>query len=253
MKKQLKNKFVFWTGIFSCALFSLSFSVYSGENFSQRFDESKVLNYSISFNGIPSGHIRWVYLGKESIAGKEVLALSIESETDILRLLNLVSSEKIYLDAKTNLPVKVERDVSLFGKKELIQEKYDQEAGKVTITRKVGEESIKEEVYRQAVPIHNILELLYFFPEDIDLKQHQGQWMSFNLPNQRVEIRFNSKRSVTVNGQRKEAYFLEGKGARRFNLWLCQENRLPLQLDFLSMIGRIRIRQEKASQKEVKL
>ncbi len=243
----LKGIFVF------LALFFISFNLAAQEQLEQRFNESRSIRYNITFNGIPSGYIDWRYLGKDLIDGREVLAISIESSTDILRLLNLVSREEIYLDAHTNLPVKVKRDVELFGKKEVIEEIYDQKKGKVTIVRKKDKEEVVEEVYEQDVPIHNILELLYFFPKEISLKEKKGEWMEFNLPNQKVQIRFNSKRELDVDGQRKEAYFLEGKGARRFNLWLCQENRLPLRLDFLFLIGRVRIRKEKDYHSEAKL
>lgn len=230
--------------LFSSALF-LPFEAYSEPEPAQRFYESKEIRYNISFNGIPSGHVNWKYLGLDLIDEKEVVALAIESNADILRLLNLASSEKIYLDAQTNLPVRVERDVKLFGSKEVIEESYDQNEGKVTIARKDQEKGEKEkEVYRQEAPIHNILELLYFFPEDIDLEARQGEWMSFNLPNQEVQIRFHSKREVVASGERKEAYFLEGKGARRFNLWLSQDQRIPLRLDFLGLAGRIVIRKD---------
>lgn len=220
-------------------------SLYSDEGLAKRFDVSEKIRYNIAFNGIPSGHIYWRYLGKDLVDNQEVEVISIEAHTEILRLLNLVSFEKIYLDAQTSLPVKVERDVTLFGRKELIKESYDQEKGKVMIVREKDGKEIEEEVYRQDTPIHNILELLYFFPKDIDLKEKRGEWMVFNLPNQQVQIRFNSKRDVAVSGQRHEAYFLEGKGARRFNLWLSQEKRLPLRLDFLFLIGRVTIRKDK--------
>ncbi len=236
----VQMKFVF------ALLCGLSFAVClpAGGALRQRFDASKSIRYNITFNGIPSGHIDWRYLGREEINGKEVEVLEIDAKTEILKLLNLVSSEKIYLDVSTNLPVKVKRDVKLFGRKEIIKESYDQEKGEVEVVKGDGEEITETEVYTQEPPIHNILELLYFFPDDIDLESKQGQWMEFNLPTQKVQVRFHSKRDVAVAGERKEAYFLEGRGARRFNLWLCQKDRLPLRIDFLSWVGRVRIRKE---------
>lgn len=227
--------------------------LYPQEHLRDRFTTSKKIRYNISFNGIPSGHIDWEYLGRDSINSREVDVLLIKSDTKILRLLNLVSSEKIYLDAKDSLPVKVERDLKLFGRAEIIKEYYDQEQGKVTIIKKTEAEEATQEVYEQDTPIHNILELLYFFPDEVDLKEKQGEWMEFNLPNQKVQIRYNSIRQVAIDGEREEAYFLEGKGARRFNLWLSQENRLPLRLDFLFLLGRVTIRKQRSQPKEAKL
>ncbi|MFO8053357.1 MAG: hypothetical protein R6U54_05335 [Candidatus Omnitrophota bacterium] len=204
----------------------------------------KEISYNISFNGVPSGYVVWSYLGKEEVGGREVDVLSVESDANILKLLDLVSSEKIYLDRKTHLPVKVERNVKMFGKKEIIREKYNQKKGEVTLTRERKDEIVKEEVYEQDTPIHNILDLLYFFPKGIDLEEKKGKWMNFNLPNQKVQIKFHSKRKVKVAGKERKAYFLVGKGAKRFNLWLSLDNRIPLRLDFISLMGKVIIRRD---------
>ncbi len=226
-------------------LLSLSFNLYPNQELKERFDNLKKIEYNISFNGIHSGYIVWRYLGKDLLNNKEVDVLSVESDTDILKFLDLVSSEKIYLDQETHLPVKVKRQIELFGKKEVIEENYNQEEGEVIIVREKAGEKIKEEVYKQDAPIHNILELLYFFPEKTNLEEKKGEWIKFNLPNQKVQIRFHSKRGITVAGKKKAAYFLEGRGAKRFNLWLSLENKLPLRLDFISLLGKVIIRREK--------
>ncbi|MCF7874082.1 MAG: hypothetical protein K9L84_03415 [Candidatus Omnitrophica bacterium] len=229
---------------------SLSFNLYAKDNQRQRMRDLKKIEYNISFNGIPSGYVIWRYLGKEVVGAKEVDVLQVESDTNILKFLDLVSSEKIYLDSNTHLPVRVKRNVKLFGDKEIIEENYNQEQGQVVITRKKGKNIVEEEIYEQAKPIHNILDLLYFFPQGINLGEKKGKWMTFNLPNQKVQIKFHSKRKVKVAGKVREAYFLVGKGAKRFNLWLSLDDRIPLRLDFISWLGKIIIRREKLDKKK---
>ncbi|MCF7887279.1 MAG: DUF3108 domain-containing protein [Candidatus Omnitrophica bacterium] len=242
MKKNIS--FYFSLSFICIFLLGLSFNLYANQPQGQRFKDFKEIKYNISFNGIPSGYVVWSYLGKEVVGGRQVYVLSVKSDANILKFLDLVSSEKIYLDCKTHLPVKVKRDIKMFGDKEIIREKYDQKEGKVTLTREKNNEIVKEEVYQQDIPIHNILDLLYFFPKGINLEEKQGKWMSFNLPNQKVQIKFHSQRKVKVAGKVKEAYFLIGKGARRFNLWLSLDNRVPLRLDFISLLGKVIIRRE---------
>ncbi|MCF7893017.1 MAG: hypothetical protein K9L77_02500, partial [Candidatus Omnitrophica bacterium] len=192
----------------------------------------------------PSGYIVWKYQGQDSLENRKVDILVVESDTKILKLLDLVSFEKIYLDDQTHLPVRVERKIKLFGSKETIEEEYNQDEGEVVLTRKKKGEVIKKEVYKQDTPIHNILDLLYFFPKGVRLEEKKGKWMTFNLPNQKVQIKFHSKRKVSVAGKKREAYFLVGKGARRFNLWLSLDEKIPLRLDFISWIGKVIIRRE---------
>lgn len=205
------------------------------ENIGKRFKNKEKLVYEVSFNGIPSGYIEWKYLGKEDVEGKPADVLSVNSGTKIIEVLNLTSREKVFLDSKTHLPLKVERDITLFGKKEFIEEFYNQTEGYVKIVRSNSQS--KEELFYQDKPIHNILALLYFFPKDIDLEK--DKWMHFNLPTQKIKIKMVSQRVLSVDKKEKNTYFLIGRGAKRFNLWLDKEERLPLRLEFVSPLGKI--------------
>lgn len=224
--------------------FGLSFNLYGEAENRERFTNLEKIKYNISFNGIPSGYVTWKYLGKETIDRKKADVLLVKSDTNILKFFDLVSSEKIYLDSKTHLPIRVERNIKLSGDQEIIEENYDQTKGQVIITRKKGKDLLEEEIYKQDIPIHNILDLLYFFPQEIDLGKQKGKWMTFNLPNQKVQIRFDGTRKIKVAGRNQQAYFLVGKGARRFNLWLSLEKKIPLRLDFISWLGKVIIRRE---------
>jgi hypothetical protein len=228
---------------------SLSFSLYPSQGLKQRLNGLEEIHYNISFNGIPSGYIVWKYQGQDSIENRKVDVLVVESDTNILKFLDLVSFEKIYLDGQTHLPVRVERKIKLFGSKETIEEEYNQDEGEVVLTRKKKGKVVKKEVYKQDTPIHNILDLLYFFPKRIKLEDKKGKWLTFNLPNQKVQIKFHSKRKISIDGKKREAYFLVGKGAKRFNLWLSLDEKIPLRLDFLSWLGKVIIRRENLEDK----
>lgn len=223
--------------IFFLASFHIGCDFVFGESIQERFKGKDSIVYKIFFNGIPSGYINWKYLGKQYLDGKEVEALSVSSDTKILKFLNLTSNEKVFIDSKNHLPVRVERDIVLFGRKEFIEEIYNQEEGTVTIIRRNSH--VKERVLKQTSPIHNILALLYFFPKDIGLEK--SRWMNFNLPNQKIRIKMVRQRILSTAAGKKETYFLVGRGAKRFNLWLDKESRLPLRLEFIFLVGKISI------------
>jgi len=233
MTVRLKILLLFLVG-FSLSTFSFS----SAESIEKRFKNKEKLAYKIYFNGVPSGKIEWRYLGRQKIKEGEVEVIYLVADTKILELLNLTSREKVFLDSKTYLPLRVERNLVVFGKKELITESYDQVAGKVSIKKKNSK--VTEEVLVQDKPIHNILDLLYFFPQGIELKP--DGWMEFNLPTQKVKIKLAGERSLKTNGSSKDTYLLIGRGARRFNLWLDKEKRLPLRLEFITLAGKITIK-----------
>jgi hypothetical protein len=206
-----------------------------GESIRDRFSDDGKIIYKVSFSGIPSGTIEWQYMGREFVGETEADVLFINSDTKILKIMSLESKEKVFIDSQTRLPLKVERDLVFFGKKEIIQEIYNQEDGYVKIIRKDGDE--KEEILYQKAPIHNILALLYFFPEDIAFEENK--LLIFNLPTQKIKIRMVRERLIKCNGKKMESYFLRGHGAKKFNLWLDKETRLPLRLEFLLPLGKV--------------
>ncbi len=217
--------------IFSLLNFSYSFS----KTIEERLEGKKTISYNVSFNGMAAGFIEWEYLGKETIDGKKLEVLGVNSDTKILALLNLTSREKVYLDSSTYLPYKVERDLLVFGKKELAKEIYNQDEGYVKIIR--TKDKTEEEILTQDKPIHNILALLYFFPDNIALEK--GEWTTFNLPTQKVKIKMVKERILNVNKEKKETLFLLGRGGKRFSLWLDKKNRLPLRLEFIFPLGKV--------------
>lgn len=202
-----------------------------------RFQSKKKLVYSVYFNGIPSGYIEWEYLGRQEIDGITVDVLSVNSNTNIFNFLNLASKEKVFLDSATGLPLKVERDIVFFGKKEIIEEIYDQDKGQIRIKSDNSKKS--KSVLHQDTPIHNILELLYFFPQDVELEA--GKWMTFNLPTQKIKIKMVKERVLKVNGVNQDTYFLIGRGTKRFSLWLDKEKKIPLRLEFISLAGKVTV------------
>ena len=226
----------------------LSFSIFLSSVFAktvqERFKGKDEIAYDVSFNGMYSGQIKWQYLGTETINNEIADVLLVSSDTKILSFLDLTSEEKVFLAQSTHLPIKVKRDILMFGKKELIEETYNQENGCVKIVRTNGK--IKEEILYQDKPINNILALLYFFPEDRELKE--GEWMAFNLPTQKVRIKMVEERLLKVGKKSMNTYFLVGRGAKRFNLWLDKKSRLPLRIDFIVPLGKIIIRRHEVLQ-----
>lgn len=210
--------------------------VFSG-SLESRFQNRDKLNYDIYFNGISSGYIEWNYLGRQEVDGVAVDVLAVNSDTNILHFLDLDSKEKVFFDSNTFLPVMVERNIILFGKKDVIRETYDQDKGEVRISRDSSPDS--PEIITQDIPIHNILELIYFFPKNLALEN--DKWMHFNLPTQKIRIKMVGERILKTNGSEKDTYFLVGRGAKRFSLWLDKKKKIPLRVEFITLIGKITV------------
>jgi hypothetical protein len=217
----------------------LSLPLASGASVAERFGDKTKLSYQVYFNGMYSGTVDWLYLGKQTVRGQAADALQLDSDTKILSFLDLTSHERIFLDTVSHLPVKVERDVLFFGRKELIEEFYNQQQGYVEVIKAVKGNKRQAQVLRQDKPIHHIMALLYFFPADIELRP--GKVMHFNLPTRKLEIKAVGPRTLTINKRPQEVYLLAGSGGRRFNLWLDKEQKTPLRLDFFFPVGKVSI------------
>lgn len=207
----------------------------AAESLEERLGGEDKLAYGVYFNGVPAGEINWQYLGSKTIDGVKVDVLRLSADTTIMNLLNLESDEKVFLDSTTYLPFKVERNVTFFGKKELIEEIYHQDKGYVEVTFRNAK--VEQKIIHQDKPIHNILALLYFFPDNIRLVP--GKWIGFNLPTYKIKIKYVKTRVLKTPEGRKETYFLLGRGAKRFSLWLDKDNKLPLRLEFITLAGKI--------------
>jgi len=215
-------------------LFVLPLSAASIKN---RLGDKDSINYRVSFNGIYSGTINWQYLGQEMFEGASVEVLRVMSDTKIMSILDLESDDKVFLESQTALPLKVERNLLVFGKKEIVTELYNQKKGYVELINKTTE--VKKSIIYQDKPIQNILALLYFFPDNIKLIP--GKWMDFNLPTCKIKIQFVKERILDSEGEKIGTYFLIGRGAKRFSLWLDKKTRLPLRLEFISLAGKVTI------------
>lgn len=199
-----------------------------------RFGVGTKLTYKVYFNGIASGHLVWEYLGCEKIAGHNTEIIAMNSDANIAVIIDLKGNDKVFLDSGTLLPVKVERDIIVFGKKEVIQELYDQKRGEVKIIK-----NGKETIIKQEPPIHNILALLYFFPKNTPLKK--GEEMTFNLPTQKVKIKMHEEREIDTGKEKRKTYLLIGRGAKRFNMWLDVKDNLPARIEFILPVGKITV------------
>ncbi len=193
--------------------------------------------YKVKFNGIYVGRVEWEYLGRSSINNKLVDVLSLSSSVKILKLLSIQSKEMLYIDSDTHLPLKVERQVNFFGKQEKILEEYNQKENYVKIT-KVNAKGTEERIIHTKAPIHNMIALLYFFPQDTKLKL--GESFSFNLPTQKVDIEVTTLKMLDTAKGSHEVYVLEGR-PRKFKVWLEKEKRIPLRIELPVMLGRITI------------
>ncbi|MFH1414358.1 MAG: DUF3108 domain-containing protein [Candidatus Omnitrophota bacterium] len=199
------------------------------------FKQGEKVSYKVKFSGIYVGDVNWEYLGRANVGDKLTDIISLSSDIKILKLFSIKSKEKLFIDAQTYLPQKIEREVNFLGKHESITEEYNQEEGYVKISN-VGPKGRKEEIIRLEGPIHNAIALFYFHPKEREL--NLGETSYFTLPTQEISVKVSTLEMLDTAMGEYEAYVLKGK-PRNFKLWLEKEKRIPLRLEFPVFLGKI--------------
>ncbi|MBU1090729.1 MAG: DUF3108 domain-containing protein [Candidatus Omnitrophica bacterium] len=199
------------------------------------FKPGEAVSYKVKFNGIYVGDINWEYLGRANAGDKLTDVLSLSSDIKILKLFSIKSKDKLFIDSKTYLPFRIEREVNFLGKHESIIEEYNQEEGYVKISN-IGPKGRKEKIIRLEAPIHNAIALFYFHPKEKELDL--GVTSYFTLPTQEISIKVSTLEMLDTATGEYEVYLLKGK-PRNFKLWLEKEKRVPLRIEFPVFLGKI--------------
>lgn len=137
-------------------------------------------------------------------------------------------TEKIYSDPASLLPMRVERDVRYFFKKEDIVERYDQKNFKVTITKFKGQRKISEQTISSDGPIYNAVLLPFYLRKVSELQI--GWSFEFRVP-QKFKATLISIEEIHLNHQRVKAYHFTSE-PHKFEIWISDDQlRIPLKIE----------------------
>ena len=180
------------------------------------------LKYNIYSLGIKVGEAIISYQGRKDLDGKILDYVTIESNAPGFKDL-----EKIYGNIKNFSPVRVEREIKLFGEDINIIEDYNEIENEVTITRRAKKTTVDK--IKSADTISNVILLLYHFRNKNELYEI-GDEIEFNLPTQKLKMLVDKKTQIKVPFGRFEAIFVRSKPSR-FKVWFRDdEDRLPLRI-----------------------
>lgn len=199
---------VFILFILVCSFQTANATDYTGEK----------ITYEIS----PLGTAEYNDMGFVILKGKEVRLVTFL--TDIIGFKDL---EKIYYEASTLLPLKVERDISFPFSKEYLVEEYAPETFSLHIKKYVNNKVVKEYHFQAEGQINNAI-LLPFYLRTID---KPGPELSFtiHLP-ETYKISLLSIDEITVPAGKFKAYHFTSQ-PHKFEIWISQDlDRLPLKI-----------------------
>lgn len=192
---------------------------FSGEN----------ITYDVRLGKINLGKAEFSHI--ENIEKDNRLLKVIKFETKLVRFLD---TEIIYSDAETMLPIKVQRNISNWFKREEITENYNQTDFMVTIDKKSGSRNERLTIKKES-PIHNVILLPHLMRNVAKLEP--GRILIANLPNQRCEIKLVSVDEITVPAGNYKTYHFKSIPSQ-IEIWIsADELRIPVKIQGVNKLG----------------
>jgi len=187
------------------------------------FVSGEKVSYSIKKFGVKVGEATLKFEGPVALASQQVYLITFAANS-----LNFHDEEKIYVDPKNFRPVRVERDLNIFGKKEQIIEEYDLAAGLVKVEKVAGGKTTRQ-VLKRKVNIDNLYGFIYRYRRDGVFKV--GDVLTMNLPTKDVAFKLAAKEKISAAGQSQDAFLLESQ-PKKYQVWFdVSEKKIPLRID----------------------
>lgn len=143
------------------------------------------------------------------------------------KVVQVEDTEIIFADPVTFLPVKVERDISMWPKREKITEIYDQKKHGLLITKAGGSAEPPVRIEKSS-PIHNAILLPYQVRGVAGLGP--GWSMDVVLPTREFKITLLRTEKVSVPAGIFEAFYFESE-PKRFAIWIsADDRRIPVKI-----------------------
>lgn len=170
----------------------------------------------------------------EYAARTELNQRAVDLFTFSTRAARFTDFERIFSDPATFLPLRVERDISAWAKKEKIVEQYDQQAFLLSVEKHTGGKQTTQSFKKESV-IHNAVLL-----PSVVRRTHQidpGWSFKANLPTQEFTITFAGIEEITLPaGKFRASRFTSFP--ERFEIWISADQyQIPLKIKGTSGIG----------------
>lgn len=181
------------------------------------------ISYAIKKYGVKAGEATLLFHGPVTHEGREYQLIVFTASA-----LNFFDEERIYADPETLFPVRVERDLDIWGTKERIIEEYDRQRGVVRIAKLAGGKTTEQTIEKDG-RLDNIYCFIYRY-------RHQGrlgigETVTMNLPTQDVVIQLTGKSRIKAGGRVHEALFMKSQPAK-YRIWFENGSRkIPLRID----------------------
>ncbi len=187
------------------------------------FEKGEVITYAIKKLAVKAGEATLTFEGQAEINGQPVYLIVFKADG-----FNFYDEEKIYVAVDTFAPVKVLRDLNIFGNKEKITEEYFAKDGKIVITKVAGGKTTQEVINKQG-QIDNIYGTIYryraFGTFAID------DTVQLRLPTKDIVLKLEKTVEIKTAGKKYQSFYMSSVPSQ-YQVWFdSSEQRIPLRIN----------------------
>ncbi len=136
--------------------------------------------------------------------------------------------ERIFFDPGTFLPVQVQRDINIFGRKEKIVERYSPRDGVVEIVKTLRGKTTRD-VIRKPQRLDNLYCFIYRYRRSGGFQI--GEDLQMHLPTKDVQFKLLTTDPLKINGKPLDAYYMESVPGK-YRVWFSKSlDKIPLRID----------------------
>ena len=223
-----KDKVVIYT-VFIVITSLLFFSI---KRFANAQDSQEKIVYSIE----PVGRAEYNDMGLVKKNGSIVKFTTFRTQ-----VLGFDDTEKIYTEPKTFLPLRVERDITMWMGKEYIVEEYSPDENSLVIRKFQNDKEVQKLAFKGDGPIHNAIMLPFFLRRIPELKV--GWTFKARFPDEFVVKLVNLEEVEVPAGKFKTYHFTSEPN--KFEIWISRDAlHLPVKIKGVGGLGYTMVMQE---------
>lgn len=187
------------------------------------FRKGEVITYAIKKLAVKAGDATLTFEGETTIDGRTVYLIIFKADG-----FNFYDEEKIYVATDTFAPVKVLRDLNIFGNKEKITEDYLTKEGKIVIS-KTADGKTTQEVIQKDGQIDNIYGVIYRYRANGAFTI--GDQVNLRLPTKDIILKLEKAVQIKAAGKLYQSFFMTSVPSK-YQVWFdSSEQKIPLRIN----------------------
>lgn len=205
-------------GLLLVVMFFFGFSATAAD---APFVSGETIHYSIKQMGVKVGKASLVFEGEKNLDGRKTLLIVFTAQG-----IKFYDQERIYVDPQTFRPVRVVRDLDIFGRKEKIVEAYGHD-GRVHVRKNAGGKLNAWTLPRQGA-IDNIYGFIYRYRQQAS--GFRGEKFNLSLPTLDVVMQPANEMNFRVGRDIYRAVLIKSVPSR-YSIWMdTSPRRFPLRI-----------------------